>query len=224
MKTIKAMLFDLDGTLLDSAPDLVGSLNWVRKTEGLPPLLVSEMSMFASKGAIGLLKNGMPETDEATLETWRERFLEHYALNSYRQSTLYEGIPELLDALAEAEIPWGLVTNKPEYLTYPIVEAANLGDSISCVVCGDTLSQSKPHPAPVNLACEIVRTPPAEVLFIGDDIRDIEAGKAAGTQTAAAHYGYGAGELIGPLVRDSLQVHHPAELTELVRQMQAAIA
>jgi phosphoglycolate phosphatase len=224
MKTSKAMLFDLDGTLLDSAPDLVGSLNWVRQTEGLPPLPLSEMSQYASRGAIGLLKQGMPEADEVTLETWRTRFLEHYAVNSYRHSSLYDGVPELLEALAEAEIPWGLVTNKPEYLTHPIIEAANLGNGISCVVCGDTLSQSKPHPAPVSLACGILQTIPAEVLFVGDDIRDIQAGKAAGTQTAAAHYGYGSGELKGDLVNDSLQLHHPAELIDLVRHMQTTAA
>jgi len=224
MKTIRAMLFDLDGTLLDSAPDLVGSLNWVRHTENLPPLMVSDMSQFASKGAVGLLKEGMPETDEATLETWRLRFLEHYAGNSFRHSSLYEGVPELLEILAEAGIPWGLVTNKSESLTMPIIEAANLAKSISCVVCGDTLSQSKPHPAPVSLACGILQTIPAEVLFVGDDIRDIQAGKAAGTQTAAAHYGYGSGELKGALVDESLHVHHPADLIELVRNMQTTAA
>ena len=102
MKCIRAVLFDLDGTLLDSAPDLVGSLNWVRRSENLFPLPLSEMSQYASRGATGLLKAGMPETDEDRFETWRTGFLDHYAENSFRHSRLYEGIVELLTFLDEA--------------------------------------------------------------------------------------------------------------------------
>lgn len=222
MKELKAMLFDLDGTLLDSAPDLVGSLNWLRQVEDLPPLKVTEMSQHVSRGAVGLLTAGMPATDAATFEAWRLSFLEHYAQNSFRHSALYEGVPELLGVLDGAGIAWGLVTNKIESLTLPIIEAANLAQRISCVVCGDTLSESKPHPAPVRLACEIIGAAPEDVLFVGDDIRDIQAGKAAGTRTAAVYYGYGSGELTEELVRDSLQIHHPQELTEWVRQTQPA--
>jgi len=98
------------------------------------------------------------------------------------------------------------------------VEAAKLSDSISCVVCGDTLSESKPHPAPVSLACAMVDVSPGEVLFVGDDIRDIQAGRAAGTQTAAAFYGYGSHELDDDFVADSFRVHHPSELIELVKK------
>ncbi len=217
MTEIKAMLFDLDGTLLDSAPDLVGSLNWVRHTEDLPPLQVADMSNFASKGAVGLLKAGMPESDEVTLESRRLRFLDHYAENCFQHSTLYEGIAELLAFLGESGIPWGVVTNKIEALTFPIIEAAGLLETISCIVCGDTLSESKPHPAPVSLACGILDVEPGNTLFAGDDIRDIQAGKAAGTQTAAVHYGYGSHELTGGLVEDSYPVHHPADLINLLR-------
>lgn len=216
MSKIKGMLFDLDGTLLDSAPDLVGSLNWVRQTEGLHDLPIDEMSCFASKGAVGLLQAGMPQTDEATFEAWRQRFLEHYARNSYRHSSLYDGVTELLKILGQAGIPWGIVTNKIESLTFPIIEAVELTDSISCVVCGDTTSESKPHPAPVSLACEMIGVEPADTLFVGDDIRDIQAGKAAGTQTAAVHYGYGSRELEGSLVENSYPVHHPSDLIGLV--------
>jgi 2-phosphoglycolate phosphatase len=220
MSFIKAVLFDLDGTLLDSAPDLVGSLNWVRETEKLSPLPLSDMSQYASKGAVGLLLAGMPESDKNTFESWRLRFLEHYAENSFRQSRLYDGVPELLDFLGAAGIPWGVVTNKIESLTLPIIEAANLRDTVSCIVCGDTLRESKPHPAPVLLACEILKVMPGETLFVGDDIRDIQAGNAAGTQTAAVHYGYGSNELRGDEIRASLQVDHPSDLVELVRQKQ----
>jgi phosphoglycolate phosphatase len=218
MTAIRAMLFDLDGTLLHSAPDLVNSLNWVRQSESLPPLAVADMQCFASKGAAGLLRAGMPEADGATFEAWRQLFLAHYAENSYRHSSLFDGVPELLDFLVGQGIPWGIVTNKPEALTWPIVEAAQLKASMSCVVCGDTLNESKPHPAPVTLACGIVDTAPAATLFVGDDVRDIEAGKAAGTQTAAVYYGYGSSELTAECVADSYRIHHPAELIELVKQ------
>jgi 2-phosphoglycolate phosphatase len=218
MSLIRAVLFDLDGTLLDSAPDLVGSLNWVRRSEKLPPLAVSEMQRFASKGAVGLLRAGMPASDDATLETWRQRFLAHYSQNSFRESRLYDGIPELLEFLGSRGIPWGIVTNKTEALTLPIVEAAKLSDTISCVVCGDTLNESKPHPAPVSLACGMVDVAPGETLFVGDDVRDIQAGRAAGTQTAAAYYGYGAYELDDEFVADSFRIHSPIELVELVNR------
>ena len=222
MKRIRAVLFDLDGTLLDSAPDLVGSLNWVRKSENLSPLPLSKMSQYASKGAVGLLKAGMPETDEVQLESWKIRFLEHYAENSFHHSKLYQGIPQLLAFLDEAGIPWGVVTNKIESLTLPIIRAADLEETISCVVCGDSLRESKPHPAPVRLACQILQVAPGDTLFAGDDIRDIQAGNAAGTQTAAVHYGYGSNELAGSEVKASVQVHHPSDLLELVRHNKTA--
>jgi phosphoglycolate phosphatase len=221
IKRIGALLFDLDGTLLDSAPDLVGSLNWVRQSEGLQELDLDEMKRYASKGAIGLLRAGMPEADEAVLETWRQRFLEHYAANSYRRSSLFEGVPELLAYLAEAGVPWGVVTNKIETLTRPILEAARIADAASCVVCGDTLSQSKPHPAPVELACRLVGVRPAEALMVGDDVRDIQAGRAAGALTAAVYYGYGSDELTGDAVDGSYPVHHPSDLEKLIERAES---
>jgi HAD superfamily hydrolase (TIGR01549 family) len=178
------------------------------------------MSQFASKGAVGLLKAGMPGSDEDTFESWRLKFLDHYSKNSFSHSRLYDGVPELLEFLGQAGIPWGIVTNKIESLTLPIIESAALQETISCVVCGDTLSESKPHPAPVRLACKMLKVAPEETLFVGDDIRDIQAGNAAGTQTAAVYYGYGSKELAGDEIKASLSVHHPKDLVELVRQKQ----
>jgi len=217
MYTIRAVLFDLDGTLLNSAPDLIAALNHVRESETLPPLGVAEMSSYISRGAVGLLNAGMPAADEVTFESWRIGFLEHYAENLYRESSLYEGVPELIDFLNISSIPWGIVTNKIEALTLPILEAAQLKDTISCVVCGDTLNRSKPDPAPVSLACSMLKVSPENTLFVGDDSRDLAAGKAAGTQTAAVHYGYGSCDLDEQLVADSFQIHHPLELINVVR-------
>ncbi len=214
---IRAVLFDLDGTLLDSAPDLVAALNQVRENEDLPPLAVAEMSPYVSHGAVGLLNAGMPATDPATFESWRGGFLDHYAENFYRESSLYEGVRELIDFLNVSAIPWGIVTNKVEAFTLPILEASHLNDTISCVVCGDTLSRSKPDPAPVSLACGILNAKPENTLFVGDDNKDLVAGKAAGTQTAVVHYGYGSHDPDEPLVADSIQIHHPSELIVVVK-------
>lgn len=216
MSHIRALLFDLDGTLLDSAPDLIAALNWVRRSEGLPELELSQMKRYASRGAIGLLQAGMPQADANTLEKWRLRFLDYYAENSFRNSSLFDGVPELLDYLNRAGIPWGIVTNKSEALTLPIVEAARMADTVSCVVCGDTLSESKPHPAPVTLACSIVDVRPGDAVMVGDDVRDIQAGRAAGTQTAAVFYGYGSEALNGHLAEGSFPVHRPADLVDMI--------
>jgi 2-phosphoglycolate phosphatase len=216
MTRVRAMLFDLDGTLLDSAPDLVRSLNWVRRSEGLDPLPVDTCSRHASKGAVGLLKAGMPAADPDRFESWRHLFLRHYAENSCIDSRLYDGIPELLSVLAKKGVPWGIVTNKAEYLTHPIVDALGLRSSVGSVVCGDTLPRKKPNPEPVLLACRELDVPPAEVLFVGDDVRDIQAGDAAGTQTAAVLYGYGSDELNGSIVAHSVPVHAPLDLVRLL--------
>lgn len=218
MIPIRAILFDLDGTLLDSAPDLVAALNRVRQNENLPPLNVPEMRHHVSHGAVGLLRAGMPDADSDTFESWRRSFLSHYAKNSFRESSLYDGISDLLEYLAGAGIPWGVVTNKIEALTLPIIEAARLRQSVSCVVCGDTLNRSKPDPAPVSLACSILDIPPEHVVFVGDDIRDLEAGRAAGTQTAAVQYGYGSHEMDDEIMAGSYAIHHPNDLLNLIRQ------
>jgi 2-phosphoglycolate phosphatase len=217
MCTIRAVLFDLDGTLLDSAPDLVACLNRVRESETLPPLGVEEMSAYVSQGAVGLLSAGMPAADEIKFESWRTGFLDHYAENIYRHSSLYEGVRELIEFLTVSAIPWGIVTNKFEALTLPILEASGLKNTISCVVCGDTLSRKKPHPAPVSLACGMLNVAPENTLFVGDDSRDLAAGIAAGTQTAAVHYGYGSHGLDERLVARSFQIYHPSELISVVK-------
>jgi phosphoglycolate phosphatase len=136
----------------------------------------------------------MPQADSDTLELWRQDFLAHYEKNSYRDSKLFDGIVELLAFLDRKDIPWGIVTNKPEYLTRPILSAAGLDESIACLVCGDTIEQRKPHPAPVLLACQKLGVRAADTLMVGDHLGDLEAGKAAGVKTCAVLYGYGSTE------------------------------
>ena len=213
---VKAFLFDLDGTLVDSAPDLVSSLNHVRAENGLAPLPVEKVRHGASRGAPGLLEAGMPETDPTTFEQWRLALMEHYGSSGFLKTTFYPGVLDLLDTLEAREIPWGIVTNKIEALTHAFLAQRGMADRPTSVVCGDTLDQSKPHPAPVQLACRQMEVDPADVLFVGDDRRDIEAGAAAGTRTAAVLYGYGSWELVGSLVEHSLLVHEPADLFGLL--------
>jgi len=216
MSDIEAVLFDLDGTLLDSAPDLVAALNWIRECEGLPALDVMQMSRHVSRGAVGLIQAGMPSADPRQLEHWKEQFLVRYASRSFEQSRLFDGVPSLLDALTDADIPWGIVTNKSEALTMPILRASAFLGAACCVVCGDTLPRSKPDPAPIMLACNRLGVPFHETLFAGDDLRDLQAGRAAGTRTAAVHYGYGAFELSDSLVAGSAQVYHPSDFLQLL--------
>ena len=210
------VLFDLDGTMLDSAPDLVGALNWVRAQDGLQAKDVSELSPYASRGALGLINAGYPTDDPDLLETRRLSFLKYYADNSFKHSRLYDGILDLVEFLNTSAIPWGIVTNKIESLTLPILQASGLSRTVGPVVCGDTVGKSKPDPEPVLLACEILQLKPSRVLFVGDDVRDIEAGWAAGTMTAAALYGYGAFELNDVHRQGSYLLDKPSSLRGLL--------
>ena len=170
---IKAVLFDLDGTLLDSAPDLIATLNHLRAGQGLAALPVEELRHFVSRGAIGLIKAGMPPCDDDTLASWRDAFLDHYQQNIFIHSRPFDGVEFLLSELANRGIPWGIVTNKMEFLTFPILEKAGWLTSASAIICGDTVSESKPHPEPVLAACRSIGVDPANALMVGDDLRDI---------------------------------------------------
>jgi len=215
VRTIKAVLFDLDGTLIDSAPDLIAALNWLRDLEGLAPLEVGPMSRYISHGAQGILEAGMPTADEKQFAKWKSLFLERYAAVGYSQSRLYHGIPEVLENLGTKQIPWGVVTNKMTALTLPILKSARLKDGAACIVCGDTVKQSKPHPAPVLYACAQLGIQPADTLFAGDDLRDLQAGLSAGTMTAAVLYGYGLSAIDEEQLSRDVTIRSPEEFIGL---------
>ena len=213
---IRAVLFDLDGTLLDTAPDLVGALNHVREAEGLPAVDVAEFSRYASRGARGLLEAGYPEVDGHEIEQRIPAFLDHYAKHSWVDTKPFDGVENLLSALEARGIPWGIVTNKVERLTLPIVAQAGWKARAAVVVCGDSAARSKPHPDPLLLACAALGLPPTEVLYFGDDERDLQAGIAAGCPVALAEYGYGAGDVSDALRRAGASLAAPGEVLALI--------
>jgi len=213
---IKAVLFDLDGTLLDSAPDLVATLNQLRSDIGLAPKPVAELRQFVSRGALGLIGAGMPSCDDVTLSRWRETFLRHYAENSFVNTRPFDGVESLLSVLKSNGIPWGVVTNKMEYLTLPIIEKAGWSSSVSAVICGDSVNNSKPHPEPVLAACQLIGVDPAQTLMVGDDQRDVEAGVRAGCLTALAMYGYAAIECRFEIIENTPRINSPLEVLELL--------
>lgn len=188
---IHAVLFDLDGTLVDTAPDLGYALNLLRGEHGLPPLPDDVIRPQASHGARGLLKLGFDvEPDDARFPALREGFLERYAANICRHSRPFPGILDLLGALEARGLQWGVVTNKPARFTEPLMSILDLAERAACIVSGDTCPQPKPHPAPMLAAAELCGTDPAHCLYLGDAERDIEAARAAGMPALVAAWGY----------------------------------
>lgn len=188
---ICAVLFDLDGTLVDTAPDLGYALNLQRGRHGLPPLADTVIRPQASHGARGLLGVGFDlHPDDPHFGIMREEFLQIYSENICRHSLPFPGILELLDALEIRSLAWGVVTNKPARFTEPLLSILDLAERASCIVSGDTCPQSKPHPAPMLIAAELCEAEPAQCLYVGDAARDIEAATAAGMPALAAAWGY----------------------------------
>lgn len=187
---IDAVLFDLDGTLIDTAPDMVAVLNQMQRDYGEDPLSYEEARANVSNGAIGLLRLAFPAAAESDFETLHHEYLERYEGSVCTESRLYPDMPELLDALDARECPWGVVTNKPQRMTDPLLAALGLTSRLCCAVSGDTLPQRKPDPAPLLLGCQRAGTAPQRTVYVGDAARDMQAGRAAGMPTIAAAYGY----------------------------------
>ena len=188
---IKAVLFDLDGTLADTAPDLTYALNCVRAERGLPRLPLAATRPYASQGARGLVGVGFDlRPGDAGYEELREEFLAFYAANLCRETRLFAGIPELLARLEARALPWGVVTNKAERFTLPLLDLLAVGSRAACVIGGDTTGTIKPHPEPLLAASRAIGLAPEACIYLGDDERDVEAGRAAGMRTAVALWGY----------------------------------
>ncbi|WP_324780712.1 HAD-IA family hydrolase [Thiobacillus sedimenti] len=191
LETIRAVLFDLDGTLIDTAPDLGHALNLQRTRHGLAPLADEVIRPQASHGARGLLGLGFGlHPDDARFPAMREEFLELYAANICRHSKPFPGILDLLDALETRGLKWGVVTNKPARFTEPLLSILDLAERAACIVSGDTCPQPKPHPAPMLVAAELCGAAPSQCLYLGDAERDIQAATAAAMPALVAAWGY----------------------------------
>ena len=187
---IRAVLFDLDGTLLDTAPDLVNALNRVRVEQGREPLPFATARTQVSHGSSGLIRLGFPDLSGDPLEQLRLRLLDVYSAHLSVGTRLFDGCADVLLQLAERRMAWGIVTNKPGFLTTPLLATLGLDRAAGCVVSGDTLPQRKPHPAPLLLAATQLSLPPEQCLYVGDAERDVQAARAARMPVLVARYGY----------------------------------
>jgi len=185
-----AFLFDLDGTLLDTAPDMIGALNRLRLEHSEPELAHAPLRRHVSHGAARLVRVGFPDVTGDDFERLRLRFLELYATGLAEGTSLFHGWSGVLAALEASRRPWGIVTNKPGWLTGPLLQQLSLHERAACVVSGDTVAERKPHPMPLLHAARTLGLAPAACVYVGDAERDIQAGRAAGMSTIAAAYGY----------------------------------
>lgn len=190
LRRCRAVLFDLDGTLVDTAPDFAACLNLLLAAENRPPATLAEVRPLVSNGSLAIIAFAFGYSpDDPRFEPLRQRFLAFYLANIACHSRLFAGMAELLSTLRARQVPWGIVTNKPALYTNALVRELALAPAV--VVCSDQVSHAKPHPEPVLLACRTLACAPQDAVFVGDDRRDIEAGRAAGAATVAIAYGYG---------------------------------
>ena len=212
-----AVLFDLDGTLIDSAPDLAGAANEMRAARGLPMLPFEHFRPMVGTGARGMLGRclGVAPGD-ADFDALRDEFLSRYEARMTRETRVFEAMQPVLDALQARDVPWGIVTNKATRFSEPLVTALGLHRRAATLVSGDTTPHTKPHPAPLLEAARRMDAVAADCIYVGDDLRDIEAGRAAGMATVAAAWGYlGEGEHIEAWGADHI-IQTPAELLTLL--------
>ena len=186
-----AVLFDLDGTLADTAPDLAYALNRTLTDFGRDEIPYERIRPVVSHGGIALIRLGFGiEPEEATFEDKRQHLLRIYADNLLRETALFPGVADALTYLESKDIAWGIVTNKPAWLTDPLMQAMALTERAGCIVSGDTCANRKPHPEPLLHACDLLDRPAEKTWYIGDAGRDMQAGRAAGCLTVGARYGY----------------------------------
>lgn len=214
---IRAVLFDLDGTFADTAPDLGYAVNLMRSARGLTPVALADTRKVTSMGARGLLGVSFGITPEhADFPALREEFLRLYEQNLCRHTTLFSGMDELIDQIEAAGLRWGIVTNKAERFAKPLLQQLGYADRAACLIGGDTTGHMKPHPAPLLAAALCLDLPPECCIYVGDDVRDIQAGLAAGMTTVAVRFGY-----LNGSDPDQWHAHHvvstPGEIKNIIK-------
>jgi N-acetyl-D-muramate 6-phosphate phosphatase len=216
---IRAVLFDLDGTLLDTAPDMIDALNTLLAQQGRAPLPYMLARTQVSHGSTGMLKQAFPDIPQGdAFEQLRTRFLSLYSARIAQETVLFPGCDTVLDALAQQGIAWGIVTNKPAFLTEPLLKALDLAQRAGCVVSGDTLAERKPHPAPLLHAAQLLALPPQQCVYVGDAQRDVQSAHAAGMQVLLALYGYLGPEDQPDSWQADVQIRSPVEILQWLKQ------
>ncbi|NML14184.1 phosphoglycolate phosphatase [Azohydromonas caseinilytica] len=189
--SIRCVLFDLDGTLIDSAPDLAGAANAMRAARGLSALPYERLRPMVGSGARGMVHAAFAVSPGDTdFEALRDEFLQRYAQGLLQRTAVFADMVPVLQALERAALPWGIVTNKHERFTLPVVQGLALHERAAAVICGDTTPHSKPHPEPLLEAARRIGVAPQNCIYVGDDLRDVQAGRSAGMRTLAAAWGY----------------------------------
>ncbi len=218
--TIQAVLFDLDGTLADTAADLALALNTTLNNHHRPALPVNTIKPVISLGSNAMLKLAFDlDENHAEFEHIKQEFLHTYAKHIAQHTKLFPGMDKVLSELEQSGIAWGVVTNKSSRLTEPLMRTLQLLERAACIVSGDTVGRSKPHPDPMYHACKLLHCAPREAIYIGDAKRDIEAGNAAGMHTITALYGYINGEEEPENWGANATIKSPIEITDRVREL-----
>ena len=215
--SIQAVLFDLDGTLIDTAPDLAAALNHVVAEEGMPTLPLEDIRPHVSQGGLALIKLAFEQhRQETELEPLRLRLLDYYLEHIADHSRLFEGFEQVLETLETHSIPWGIVTNKPGWLTEPLLQRLKLNQRSAVTISADTTPEKKPHPLPLTSAAERINVDCKRCLYIGDDPRDIIAGNAAQMITVIAKYGYISENADLEQWQAQHQIEHPQQILQLI--------
>jgi 2-phosphoglycolate phosphatase len=212
---LRGVLFDLDGTLIDSAPDLAAAANALRAARGLEPMPYERLRPMVGSGARGMVGVAMGRAPGDTeYDALREEFLARYEAGLLQHTQVFATMRPVIDALDAARLPWGIVTNKIHRYADPVIAGLDLTQRAAVVIAGDSTPHSKPHPAPLLEAARRLGLPPAACVYVGDDLRDVQAGRAAGMATVAAAWGYlGQGEAIEHWSADKC-VETPAQLLD----------
>lgn len=212
--SLSCILFDLDGTLADTAPDLIAALNRSIQKHHFSAVEYQRIKPYISYGAVAMIKQCLPENEDENLQAEiLQQMLDDYQQNIAQQTRLYQGMETILTDIENKGLKWGVVTNKRRRFTEPLMTALDLNDRAACIISGDSTDRAKPHPEPMHAACQKAKVKPDQCIYIGDAAHDIEAGKAVGMKTMAATWGYLKSDDIPERWGADFVINSPAEIS-----------